>query len=99
MLAYYGFKDQDSAIDEWYDGYLVGTAGVYCPWDGFYYCGDLRDGSVSQPKNYWVNTSITDIIRIFLFKANRSALNEIDQLMNGCSVNKKVRQELTYMDL
>ena len=99
MLAYYGFKDQYNAIKEWYDGYLFGNAGIYCPWDVINYCGDLRDGSVSQPQNYWVNTSSNDIIRIFLNKANGAIRNEIEQLMNGGSVNKMIRQELTYRDL
>lgn len=99
MIEYYGFASQYKAIKEWYDGYLFGDLSIYCPWDVINYCGDLRDGSVSQPQNYWVNTSSNDIIRIFLNKANGAIRNEIEQLMNGGSVNKMIRQELTYRDL
>ena len=33
MLEYYGFTDQYNAVKEWYDGYLFGNLGIYCPWD------------------------------------------------------------------
>ena len=44
MLEYYRFSDQYDAVKEWYDGYLFGNLGIYCPWDVINYCGDLRDG-------------------------------------------------------
>ncbi len=99
MLAYYGFTSQYDAVKEWYDGYLFGNSGIYCPWDMINYCGDLRDGNVVRPQNYWVNTSSNDIIRTFLNKADGTIRNEIEQLINGGSVKKVIRQELTYRDL
>ncbi len=99
MLEYYGFSDQYDAVKEWYDGYLFGSLGIYCPWDVINYCGDLRDGSVIEPQNYWVNTSSNDIIRRFLSKAKTSDRNDIEQLINGNSIKKTIHQELTYRDL
>ena len=99
MLKYYGFSDQYDAVKEWYDGYLFGNLGIYCPWDVINYCGDLRDGSVAEPQNYWVNTSSNDIIRRFLSRAKTSDRNDIEQLINGNSIKKIIRQELTYRDL
>ena len=99
ILEYYGFSSQHDAVREWYDGYLFGNLGIYCPWDVINYCGDLRDGSVNEPQNYWVNTSSNDIIKKFLNKANTTARNEIEQLINGNSIRKIIRQELTYRDL
>ena len=99
MLEYYGFSDQYDAVKEWYDGYLFGSLGIYCPWDVINYCGDLRDGSVTEPQNYWVNTSSNDIIRRFLSKAKTSDRNDIEQLINGNSIKKTIHQELTYRDL
>lgn len=52
MLEYYGFSEQYGTVKEWYDGYLFGNLGIYCPWDVINYCGDLRDGSVTEPQNY-----------------------------------------------
>ena len=98
MLAHYNITSQYGAIKEWYDGYLFGNLGIYCPWDVMNYCGDLRDGSVDRPQNYWVNTSSNDIIRSFLGRANATTRNEIEMLMNGGSIKKMVHQELTYRD-
>ncbi len=99
MLEYYGFSGQYDSIKEWYDGYMFGNLGIYCPWDVINYCGDLRDGSVTEPQNYWVNTSSNDIIRRFLSKADAAARDEIELLINGGHVKKMVHQELTYRDL
>ena len=99
MLEYYGFTDQYYVVKEWYDGYLFGDLGIYCPWDVINYCGDLRDASVTEPQNYWVNTSSNSIIRSFLGRANATTKNEIEQLINGKSVKKRIHQELTYRDL
>ena len=99
MLAYYGFMEHYDSVKEWYDGYRFGNLGIYCPWDVLNYCDDLRDGNALEPKNYWVNTSSNDIIRRFLSKAKAAARNEIERLIEGDSIKKKVRQELTYRDV
>ena len=99
MLEYYGFSGQYDSVKEWYDGYMFGNLGIYCPWDVINYCGDLRDGSVTEPQNYWVNTSSNNIIRRFLSKADTAARDEIELLINGGHVKKMVHQELTYRDL
>lgn len=99
MLEYYGRADQYDAVKEWYDGYLFGNMSIYCPWDVINYCDGLRDESVAEPQNYWVNTSSNDIIRKFVSQANASMKSEIELLINGGSVKKKIRQELTYRDL
>lgn len=99
MLEYYGFTDQYDAIKEWYNGYLFGNLGIYCPWDVINYCGDLRDASVTKPQNYWVNTSSNSIIRKFIEHADKTTKDEIEILINGGSIKKKIHQELTYRDL
>ena len=99
MLEYYGFTSHYDATKEWYNGYLFGNTGIYCPWDVINYCGDLRDASVTEPQNYWVNTSRNDIVRRFVSKANTTTRDEIEVLIDGGSVKKRIRQELTYRDL
>lgn len=99
MLAYYGLGGQYDAVKEWYDGYRFGGTGIYCPWDVINYCGDLRDGSVTRPQNYWINTSSNGIIRRFIDQADGKTRDEIELLISGESIRKKIRQELTYRDL
>jgi len=98
ILEYYGFTDQYDAIKKWYDGYLFGNLGIYCPWDVINYCGDLRDGNVTKPQNYWINTSSNSIIRKFIEQADGTTKDEIEILINGGSIKKKIHQELTYRD-
>ena len=99
VLEYYGFLAHYDAVKEWYNGYLFGNTSIYCPWDVVNYCGDLRDASVTSPQNYWVNTSSNDIIRRFVSKANTTTRDELELLIDGGSVKKMIRQELTYRDL
>ncbi len=99
MLGYYGFTSHYDATKEWYNGYLFGNTGIYCPWDVINYCGDLRDASVTEPQNYWINTSSNDIVRRFVSRANTTTRDEIEVLIDGGSVKKRIRQELTYRDL
>lgn len=99
MLEYYGLVERYDSIKEWYDGYRFGSLNIYCPWDVINYCGDLVDGNVTEPQNYWVNTSSNDVIRQFIDGADAATKDEIERLMNGDSIKKKIRQELTYRDL
>ena len=99
MLEYYGFMDRYNDIKEWYDGYHFGTFDIYCPWDVVSYCHALKMHPEVTPQNYWVNTSSNDIIRRFVSRANTTTRDEIELLIDGGSVNKMIRQELTYRDL
>ena len=99
MLLYYGFMSRYDVIKEWYDGYRFGNLSIYCPWDVINYCSDLPDENATEPQNYWVNTSSNDIVRRFIERADAAAKDEIEQLINGGTVRKEIRQELTYRDL
>lgn len=52
-----------------------------------------------KPQNYWINTSSNNIVRQFIGMAKQNTRNEIELLIDGGSINKKIRQELTYRDL
>lgn len=99
MLEYYGFMERYDIIKEWYDGYRFSGLDIYCPWDVVSYCHAVKMNPSVKPQNYWVNTSSNDIIRTFINKAKSVTKNEIERLINGGSVKKKIRQELTYRDL
>ena len=99
LLQYYGFKEKYNVIKEWYNGYHFGNLDIYCPWDVVSYCHALKMNPSISPQNYWVNTSSNSIIRSFLSRANATTKNEIEQLINGKSVKKRIHQELTYRDL
>ena len=98
ILEYYGIMEQYNAIKEWYDGYRLGDLGIYCPWDVINYCMDFRTGNAKRPQNYWVNTSSNSIIKKFVGMAKPSTRDEIELLINGDSIKKQIKQELTYRD-
>lgn len=99
MLEYYGFMEKYESVKAWYDGYHFNNLDIYCPWDVVNYCHALKMQPTIKPQNYWVNTSSNDIVRRFINKADTATKDEIEQLVNGGIIKKKIRQELTYRDL
>ena len=99
LLEFYGFGEKYDAARMWYDGYRFGNKDVYCPWDVINYCSLLREDPEAAPQAFWINTSGNDIIRSFLQKATPATRREIEKLIAGESIAKKVHQELTYRDL
>lgn len=99
MLEFYGVSDRYALAKEWYDGYRFGDADVYCPWDVINYCAGLRADSRALPRAYWLNTSGNDIIRNFIRMAGPNTRREIECLIDGGSIEKKINQELTYREL
>ncbi|MEZ3485745.1 MAG: ATP-binding protein [Lachnospiraceae bacterium] len=99
MLEYYGLTNAHFAIKEWYDGYQIGNADIYCPWDVINYVDLLRAEPDARPRAFWINTSGNDIIRKFLKMAKQSTRGEIERLVAGECIAKKVKEELTYRDL
>ena len=93
-LQEYGLTQKEAQVKDWYDGFTFGsTKNIYNPWSIINYLDKRELGS------YWVNTSSNSIIRSFLSRANATTKNEIEQLINGKSVKKRIHQELTYRDL
>ncbi len=99
MLDYYGFMNHYNTIKEWYDGYRFGDLEIYCPWDVISYVHALKMKPSVNPQNYWVNTSSNDIIRKFISIAKTTTRNEFELLIEGGSIKKEIRQDLTYRDL
>ena len=99
MLAFYGLTSHKQVMQDWYDGYQFGKVSVYCPWDVINYCDLLRADPEAEPENYWANTSGNGIIRRLLKKADQTTRDEVEQLINGETIVKTVRQELTYRDI
>lgn len=99
MLAFYGLSSHKDVIRDWYDGYRFGKTDVYCPWDVINYCDELLADSSVPPKNYWANTSGNDLIRRMLKNANLTTKSEVEELLNGGQVTKRIKQELTYREI
>lgn len=99
MLKYYELDDKYDVIKEWYDGYRFGDVDVYCPWDVISYVNKLLVKRNWQPQNYWANTSSNDVLKRLLEKATSETKDEIERLIAGESVIKRINEELTYKEL
>ena len=99
LLEFYGLSSCKGVIRDWYDGYRFGDTDVYCPWDVINYCDELLAAPAAPPKNYWANTSGNDLILRLLEKADQTTKDEVEEVLNGGKITKKVRQELTYRDI
>ena len=58
----------------------------------------LADPTI-PPKNYWANTSGNTLILRLLQKADQTTKDQIEELINGGTIVKSIRQELTYRDI
>lgn len=99
ILNYYGLMAHGGTIKQWYDGYRFGNVAVYCPWDVLCYCDELLSDKDAKPEAYWIHTSSNSIVKRFIRKANKRTRQEIEQLIEGESISKTIRQELTYNEL
>ncbi len=99
MFDYYDISARLDDAKKWYDGYRIGNKDVYCPWDIILFCSDLREKIDIFPRAYWANTSGNSIVRKMLENADDSIKQELEELVAGGVISKKIKQELTYQDL
>ena len=99
FLNYYELDEFQDTVRDWYDGYQFGNTSIYCPWDVIKYAQILLKDKSAEPENYWANTSGNDLVRRLLKKADQTTRDEVERLVNGGSITKTVRQELTYRDV
>lgn len=99
LLRSYGLEEFHNTMRDWYDGYQFGTASIYCPWDVIKYVQILLRDREAEPENYWANTSGNDLVRRFIEKANKNTKAEIEQLVNGGTIIKNIKKELTYREI
>lgn len=102
MLRYYGQDEHYETVKEWYDGYRFGNADVYCPWDVINYCKFHIHNPTLPPENYWLNTSGNEVLNHFIDSVGEQrklTKMELEQLVNGETVQKEINQNLTYKEM
>ena len=99
LLTDYQLEEHLAETKEWYDGYRFGNANIYCPWDVISYVDRLLADPHAEPEAFWINTSGNDLVKRFIDKADKTTQNEIERLIAGEAIEKKVRLDLTYNEL
>lgn len=99
LLKTYHLDSHMSEAKAWYDGYRFGDVDVYCPWDVMNYVDELKHNSNAEPGSYWINSSSNDLVKRFIDKADKTTRDEIELLLAGEAIEKRVRLELTYDEI
>ncbi len=96
MLKAYGLEENIDTVRDWYDGYIFGEAEVYNPWSVITYVSEHEGSPERLPEPYWSNTSSNSIVRDLVEKADDETRDELDLLINGGTIEKKIHEDITY---
>ena len=102
MLDYYGLSSFNNIVKEWYDGYNFANHEMFCAWDVVNFCAEairLKNCQDMLPQNYWINTSSNDLIYQFLGYLTEQDAVDMQTLVDGGTISKKIRETLNYEDL
>ena len=99
MTEYYGHAGRYDDLKQWYDGYVFGNTCIYNPWSVINFMFDLNADEQAFPRPYWVNTSSNQIIHDMISRADTMTRNQIEELLNGKTMDIPVHVEITYDDL
>ena len=86
-------EDDKEEIKKWYDGYKIGNVeGIYNPWSILNYLTDR------QLKQYWVNTSSNDLIKLIL-KNSTTVKEKIERLLKGEAIEVPINLETVIVGI
>ena len=99
MLEHYDLSCNTGIVKDWYDGYLFGNAEVYNPWSVIQYINEHIGAPDKLNKPYWANTSSNSIIKELVFNADEDVKRELEDLIAGGTIEKKIHEDITYGDI
>ena len=99
MLRFYDLDKNLKTVRQWYDGYQFGSTEVYNPWSVINYVDSCRTNKDAFARPYWSNTSSNSIVRTLVEKADMSAKQEIEALIEGKTITKPIHEDITYEDM
>ncbi len=99
MLRDYGIAGRISEVKEWYDGYLFGETEIYNPWSVIKYVYSITISGRKFPEPYWANTSSNAVIRDLVWQADENMKSQLDTLIGGGTVEKRIHEDITYDDI
>ncbi len=92
LVEYYNPPVSLDQIKHWYDGYSMGTSRhIYNPWsmlNMLYNNGELQQ--------YWINAGSNDLIKEVIASRAAELQNDIELLINGQAIRKKVLDSTTF---
>ena len=99
LLKDYNLSEKMDEVKEWYDGYQFGNKEIYNPWSTLIYVKNITQDVSFKPISFWANTSGNDIVVKYIQNGDKKLRKEFDLLMNGQSLIKYIKPELTYREM
>lgn len=99
MLSVYGLEEKMDIMKTWYDGYRFGNTEVYNPWSVIHFTKSLCADRDAFPTPAWSNTSSNSIVKDLIERADETVKGEIEALVSGSTIEKKVQEDITYEDI
>lgn len=99
LLKDYNLSEKMGEVKEWYDGYQFGNKEIYNPWSTLMYVKNITQDVSFKPISFWANTSGNDIVVKYIQNGDKKLRKEFDLLMNGQSLIKYIKPELTYREM
>ena len=99
LLKDYNLSEKMDEVKEWYDGYQFGNKEIYNPWSTLMYVKNITQDVSFKPISFWANTSGNDIVVKYIQNGDKKLRKEFDVLMNGQSLIKYIKPELTYREM
>lgn len=99
LLKDYNLSEKMDEVKEWYDGYQFGNKEIYNPWSTLMYVKNITQDVSFKPISFWANTSVNDIVVKYIQNGDKKLRKEFDLLMNGQSLVKYIKPELTYREM
>ena len=99
LLKDYNLSEKMDEVKEWYDGYQFGNNEIYNPWSTLMYVKNITQDVSFKPISFWANTSGNDLVVKYIQNGDKKLRKEFDLLMNGQSLIKYVKPELTYREM
>lgn len=99
LLKDYNLSEKMDEVKEWYDGYQFGNNEIYNPWSTLMYVKNITQDVSFKPISFWANTSGNDLVVKYIQNGDKKLRKELDLLMNGQSLIKYIKPELTYREM
>ena len=99
LLKDYNLSEKMDEVKEWYDGYQFGNNEIYNPWSTLMYVKNIMQDVSFKPISFWANTSGNDLVVKYIQNGDKKLRKEFDLLMNGQSLIKYIKPELTYREM
>ncbi len=82
-------------IKKWYNGYVFAGEVVYNPWSVLNYLKNIKEGFMP----YWINSSSNDLIKKLLIKGDKNMKLELEDLIEGKSINKVIDDSIVMSEV